>query len=82
MLENAHISTLISRSDSATSSPETDPWMSDPWMSIRQIAKYTGFCERKIYNDMRAKRIEAVQVGTQWRARHSRVDRYMQAGSR
>ena len=52
--------------------------MQSRWMTLRQVAEYLQLSKDMIYRLAQSGRIPASKVGSRWRFRQERIDRWME----
>ena len=55
-----------------------DTMMQSRWMTLRQVAEYLQLSKDMIYRLAQSGRIPASKVGSRWRFRQERIDRWME----
>ena len=55
-----------------------DVTMQSRWMTLRQVAEYLQLSKDMIYRLAQSGRIPASKVGSRWRFRQERIDRWME----
>ena len=55
-----------------------DATMQSRWMTLRQVAEYLQLSKDMIYRLAQSGRIPASKVGSRWRFRQERIDRWME----
>lgn len=53
-----------------------------PWLTVRQTAEYLQLSEAKVYSLVRAKKLPAAKIGSQWRVDREAVDRSLRSQAR
>ena len=55
-----------------------DSTMEDRWMTLQQVAEYLQLSKDMIYRLAQSGRIPASKIGSRWRFRRERIDRWME----
>ena len=55
-----------------------DTMMQSRWMTLQQVAEYLQLSKDMIYRLAQSGRIPASKVGSRWRFRQERIDRWME----
>ena len=55
-----------------------DTMMQSRWMTLQQVAEYLQLSRDMIYRLAQSGRIPASKVGSRWRFRQERIDRWME----